>query len=251
MFFPIQDLLFMDELFEVPWKKRCGDTKSSHHSFIKDHRKCVRSLDFETSPDDRMSFMGQADAIIPGKLYDPTNEVYVQGRKRAKSKIHEFNNLHPDQEELRDNLIRDLFGSCSGNFLIEQPFYCDYGSNIHIGNNMYSNHNLTILDVVDVRIGDNVFFGPNVGLYTAGHPLDLERRIGGLEFGLPITIEDNVWIGGSVTVLPGITIGKNSVIAAGSVVVKDIPAGVVAVGNPCKVLREIDERDKRRTNFRK
>ncbi|CEP64008.1 acetyltransferase LALA0_S10e00144g [Lachancea lanzarotensis] len=193
--------------------------------------------------------MSQTERIIPGKLYNPNDEVYVQGRKKAKSRIHEFNNVHPDNEELRENLMRSLFGSCAGSFLIEQPFYCDYGSNIHIGDNMYSNHNLTILDVVDVRIGNNVFFGPNVGLYTAGHPLDAQRRIDGLEFALPITIEDNVWIGGSVTVLPGVTIGKNSVIAAGGVVVKDIPEGVVAVGNPCKVLREINERDKTSTDF--
>ncbi|SCU94542.1 LAFA_0F22452g1_1 [Lachancea sp. 'fantastica'] len=195
--------------------------------------------------------MDPMESIIAGKLYNPNEEVYVQGRKKAKSTLFEYNKLHPDEEDLRENLIRGFFGSCGDNFLIEQPFYCDYGTNIHIGDNVYSNHNLTILDVVDVRIGNNVLFGPNVGLYTAGHPLDPQRRIDGLEFALPITIEDNVWIGGSVTILPGVTIGKNSVIAAGSVVVKDIPEGVVAVGNPCKVLRKISERDEKVVDFRR
>ncbi|SCU92307.1 LADA_0F15742g1_1 [Lachancea dasiensis] len=189
--------------------------------------------------------------IVPGKLYDPAREEYAFLRQEAKSKLYDYNNLHPKEEKLREKAIRDLFGSCGSNFWIEQPFYCDYGSNIHIGDNVYSNHNLVILDVAEVRLGNNVIMGPNVGLYTAGHPLDSERRLKGDEFALPIYIEDNVWIGGGVTVVPGVTIGKDSVIAAGSVVVKNIPSGVVAAGNPCRVLREIGDKDRAITDFRK
>nr|WP_312799862.1 sugar O-acetyltransferase [Pseudomonas sp.] len=135
-------------------------------------------------------------------------------------------------------------GKTGEHVLIEALFHCDYGYNIELGENFYSNVNLVILDCAKVSIGRNVFIAPNVGLYTAGHPLDAERRNQGLEYAHPITIGDNVWIGGGVTVLPGVTIGEGAVIGAGSVVTKDIPAHVVAVGNPCRVLRTIDNADR-------
>ncbi|WP_409440492.1 sugar O-acetyltransferase [Pseudomonas sp.] len=140
--------------------------------------------------------------------------------------------------------MKTLLGKTGEHVLIEALFHCDYGYNIELGENFYSNVNLVILDCAKVSIGRNVFIAPNVGLYTAGHPLDAERRNQGLEYAHPITIGDNVWIGGGVTVLPGVTIGEGAVIGAGSVVTKDIPAHVVAVGNPCRVLRTIDNADR-------
>ena len=123
--------------------------------------------------------------------------------------------------------------------MIEPNFYCDYGYNIEIGENFYSNHNLVILDPAKVIFGDNVFIGPNCGFYTASHPLEAEERNKGIEMAKPIKVGNNVWFGGNVTVLPGVTIGDNCVVGAGSVVVKDIPANSVAVGNPCKLIRTI------------
>lgn len=127
------------------------------------------------------------------------------------------------------------------NYWIEQPFWCDYGYNIEIGENFYSNHNLTILDGNKVKFGDNVFIGPNCSFYTAGHPLDTQRRNQGLEYAKPIIIGNNVWLGGNVCVLPGVTIGDNVVIGAGSVVTKDIPSNVVAAGNPCKIIKNLKD----------
>ena len=141
-------------------------------------------------------------------------------------------------------LIKKLFSRTGKNFLIEPNFYCDYGYNIEIGENFYSNHNLIILDPAKVIFGENVFIGPNCGFYTPEHPIQAGERNKGLEFAKPIKVGNNVWFGGGVTVLGGVTIGDNSVIGAGSIVTKDIPSNVVAVGNPCKVMREIGEKDK-------
>ena len=132
-----------------------------------------------------------------------------------------------------------MLGNTKQDFLIEQPFMCDYGYNIEIGENFYANHNLIILDGNKVTFGDNVFIAPNCAFYTAGHPLDPEQRNKGLEYAKPIEIGDNVWIGGNVVVLPGVKIGDNCVIGAGSVVTKDVPENSVAVGNPCKVIRKL------------
>lgn len=133
----------------------------------------------------------------------------------------------------------------AGKLYIEPPFHCDYGCHISVGEWFYANYDCIMVDVCKVKIGDNVMFGPRVGIYTAGHPIDAEIRNTGLEFGAPVTIGDNVWVGGSVVINPGVTIGNNVVIGSGSVVTKDIPDNVVAVGNPCRVLREITEEDKR------
>ncbi len=132
-------------------------------------------------------------------------------------------------------------GKTKEKFLIEQPFHCDYGYNIEIGENFYSNHNLIILDSNKVIFGDNIFIGPNCGFYTPNHPLDAKTRNKGIETALPIKIGNNVWLGGNVVVLQGVTVGDNSVIGAGSVVTKDIPSNVVAAGNPCKVIKKIEQ----------
>ncbi|SCU97743.1 LANO_0E16842g1_1 [Lachancea nothofagi CBS 11611] len=196
--------------------------------------------------------MSALDKIVVGELYDANFDPdIVELRKQAKIKLHEFNNLSPAEDIKKEQLIRGLLGSCGENLVVESPFYCDYGKNIHIGDNVAINHNLVILDGAEVHIGNDVFIAPNVGLYTAGHPIDTLRREKGLEYAMPITIENNVWIGAGVSIIPGVTVGRGSVLAAGSVVIRDIPAMVVAGGNPCKIIREITAEDKNTTNFSK
>ena len=155
----------------------------------------------------------------------------------------EYNNLPFEDEETQKILIKKIVGSTKGNFYITDPFWCDYGYNIELGENFYSNHNMVILDCAKVKFGDNVFVAPNCGFYTAGHPVDYPRRNAGFEYAYPITVGDNVWIGGGVQVMPGVTIGSNVVIGGGSVVVKDIPSDCVAVGDPCKPIRKITDED--------
>ncbi|NMB29873.1 MAG: sugar O-acetyltransferase [Clostridiales bacterium] len=187
--------------------------------------------------------MTEKEKMLAGKLYHAGDELAKELR-RTKCKIHEINNMHPDQIQPREKAFRELFHSIGGNFNIESPFFCDYGENITIGENFYANHNCIILDCAKVTIGDNVLFGPSVSVFTAGHPVDTDLRLKGLEYAFPITIGNNVWIGGGTIINPGITIGDGAVIGAGSIVTKDIPPNVIAVGNPCKVLREINEDDK-------
>ena len=137
-------------------------------------------------------------------------------------------------------LFRSIVGKCGEKFHVNQPFRCDYGCNILIGNNFFANFNLTILDEAIVEIGDNVFIGPNVSIYTACHPLDPEARNTGVEWAEPVTIGNSVWIGGSAVILPGVTIGDNSVVGAGAVVTRDVPSGVVVAGNPARIIKHID-----------
>lgn len=189
--------------------------------------------------------MNEREKAAAGLLYDANNDAeLIQQRLEAKVQVHAYNHLDPRDLEGKKRILKTLLGKTGEHVLIEAPFHCDYGYNIELGENFYSNVNLVILDCAKVSIGRNVFIAPNVGLYTAGHPLDAERRNQGLEYAHPITIRDNVWIGGGVTVLPGVTIGEGAVIGAGSVVTKDIPAHVVAVGNPCRVLRTIDSAER-------
>lgn len=171
-------------------------------------------------------------------LYNAMDERLVKDRMRAKRLCYEYNKIVPEDVKKREEIIKTLLGKIGEGFYVEQPFYCDYGYNIEIGKSFYSNHNLVILDCAKVTIGDNVFIAPNCGIYTAAHPLDAETRNKGLEYAKPIKIGDNVWIGGNVVILPGVSIGDNTVVGAGSVVTKDIPANVIAVGNPCRVLRD-------------
>lgn len=188
----------------------------------------------------------EKDKMLSGELYKSFDAELLAERQIAKEIVFRYNSLQPSMIEERNELLKSLFGSVKGNFFIEPPFCCDYGCNIEIGENFYANYNLVILDCAKVTIGDNVLIGPNVGIYTAGHPLHFELRNEEWEFACPITIEDNVWIGGNVVLNPGVTVGRNSVVGSGSVVTKDIPANVVAAGNPCRVIREITDADKRR-----
>lgn len=178
-------------------------------------------------------------------LYDANyDEEILQEILACQDLCRKYNHLLPSHMEERCSLIRKLFGKTKEHFKIEQPFWCDFGYNIEIGENFYSNHNCIILDEAKVTFGDNVFIAPNCSFHTAGHPLDAKDRNLGLEYASPITIGDNVWIGAGVIVLPGVSIGSNTVIGAGSLVNRSIPEGVIAVGNPCRVLRNITDADR-------
>ncbi len=189
--------------------------------------------------------MTEKEKMLRHMLYDANyDEDLVRDRIAAKDLCHRFNLLPPSDTQGQRDILRQLLGKTGGQFTITAPFWCDYGCNIELGRNFYANHNLVILDCAKVRFGDNVFIAPNCGFYTAGHPIDAERRNKGLEYAYPITVGDNVWIGGGVQVMPGVTIGSNVVIGGGSVVVKDIPDNCVAVGNPCRVIRPITDADR-------
>lgn len=179
--------------------------------------------------------------MLAGELYDANyDEQLINERNACKELCREYNEIAPSDLSARETLLKHMLGKVDGRILIEQPFYCDYGSNIEMGDNFFANFNLVILDEAKVTFGSNVFIAPNCAFYTAGHPLDVERRNKGLEYAKPITVGDNVWIGGNVVVVPGVTIGDNCVIGAGSVVTHDIPANALAYGNPCRVARYID-----------
>lgn len=191
--------------------------------------------------------MTEREKMLRGQLYNANydrelNEI----RMRCKDLCYEFNHLKPSSVSEQERLVRRLLGKTGNRFCITAPFWCDYGCNIEIGENFYTNHNCVILDGAKVTFGNNIFIAPNCTFSTAGHPLDAQQRNQGLEYAYPITIGDNVWFGASVTVLPGVTIGSNTVIGAGSVVNRDIPSGVIALGTPCKVLREITEEDRKK-----
>ena len=182
-----------------------------------------------------------------GYLYDANyDKEIVEARIRCADLCYEFNNCKPSDEQKQQDLLKSILGNIKGNPVITAPFYCDYGFNISVGENFYTNHNVTILDGAKVTFGDNVFIAPNCVFSTAGHAIDSEQRSNGLEIALPINVGDNVWIGTNVSVLPGVNIGENTIIGAGSVVNKDIPAGVIAAGNPCKVIRKITDADKKK-----
>lgn len=187
--------------------------------------------------------MTQKEKSLSGKPYDGFDETLVQERLQCRKKVHQFNTASYDDVATRKQIISDLFASTGEKFFIEPPFRCDYGSNITIGNNFYANFNCTMLDCAAITFGDDVLIAPNVSFFAAGHPVDPEHRKN-FEYAFPITIGNNVWIGGGSIINPNVSIGDNTVIASGSVVTKDIPANVVAGGNPCKVIREINEEDK-------
>lgn len=187
----------------------------------------------------------QKDRMLAGDLYIADDPELAKDFHKAKRLLREYNQTTEYQEADRKKILDDLFKQSGKKIHIEPPFHTDYGCNTVIGENFYSNYDCIILDIANVKIGDNVMFGPRVGLYTAGHPIDAVIRNEYYEYGKPITIGNNVWVGGNVVVNPGVTIGNNVVIGSGAVVTKDIPSNVIAVGNPCKVLREINDQDKK------
>lgn len=190
--------------------------------------------------------MTEKEKMIAGKVYNSQDSELVAALNKSKSLCRQYNNLDFSNVAARKVIIDELLQEehNDGYCVFTPPFWCDYGFNVKVGKNFYSNHNLVILDCTEVTFGDNVFVGPNCGFYTAIHPIDAHQRNTGIELAKPIKVGSDVWFGGGVTVLPGVTIGDNVVIGAGSVVVKDIPSSVVAVGNPCKPIRKITEADK-------
>ena len=177
--------------------------------------------------------------MLNGDVYNAVHPEFLRRLEVTRQRIWEFNNLNPSRTKELKNLFRNIVEDCGENIHINQPFRCDYGCNIHIGNNFFANFNLTILDEAPVTIGDNVFIGPNVSIYTACHPLEPDARNTGAEWAEAVTIGNSVWIGGGATILPGVTTGDNSVVGAGSVVTKDVAPNTVVGGNPAKVIKHI------------
>ncbi|MDD7153577.1 MAG: DapH/DapD/GlmU-related protein [Candidatus Cryptobacteroides sp.] len=202
------------------------------------HRKAQELLlSMEETPSEDSPEARVWDDMVSGREYDATHPYLLERLNATKDRIWEYNKMRPSMLKERNELLRGLLGKSDGDTFINQPFYCDYGSNIRVGRRFFANFNFTVLDEAAVTVGDNCFIGPNVSIYTACHSTDPIERNSRREWAKPVTIGDNVWIGGSVTILPGVTIGSNVTIGAGSVVVKDIPDGCVAVGNPCRVVK--------------
>ena len=179
-------------------------------------------------------------------IYDPMDEEIMTMQKDCLKAMEKFNATTAGQFELRQKIMKEMLGAVGENCYIEPPFHGNWGGkNLFLGNNVYANFNLTVVDDVEIIVGNNVLFAPNCTLTTANHPLNPELRGKGFQYAKKIIIEDNVWLGSNVVVLPGVTIGKNSVIGAGSIVTKNIPANVLAMGIPCRVIREIGEYDKK------
>ena len=174
-----------------------------------------------------------------GEVYDAVEANIIALLNAVKTRVAAFNAISPVDYAAKEAALRNLLGHCGDNPSVNQPFYCDYGINISVGNNFFANFGLTILDEAPVSFGDNVFIGPGCGFYTPCHPTDIEARNAMVQCAKPITVGNNVWIGGNCTILPGVTIGDGCTIGAGSVVVSDIPAGTVAVGNPCRPVKKL------------
>ncbi|MBQ3268709.1 MAG: sugar O-acetyltransferase [Clostridia bacterium] len=188
--------------------------------------------------------MNQKERMLANLPYKAWLDGLSEERLENKKRIYRFNHMPPEEWDRQDELLKQILGRTGRFAHVEPPFHCDYGYNIEVGENFFANYNLTVLDVARVHIGANAQIAPNVSIYTAGHPIHPDSRNSGYEYGIDVTIGDNVWLGGNACVMPGVTIGNNVVIGAGSVVTKDIPDNVIAVGNPCRVVREITEADR-------
>lgn len=183
--------------------------------------------------------MTEKQKMLNGEVYNAYDESLILLRNKARHLTKSYNNTDPEATIERINILKKLFGKIGENFEIEPPFHCDYGTNMEIGESFYANFNLVVLDDGLVKIGDDVLIGPNVGIYTATHLIDPKLRPKNADYTKAVTIGNNVWIGGGSIINPGVTIGDNSIIGSGSVVTKNIPANVIAVGNPCKILKKI------------
>ncbi|WP_216827391.1 maltose acetyltransferase domain-containing protein [Alkalihalobacterium elongatum] len=179
--------------------------------------------------------------MLAGELYNATDPVLVKERMDARRLTRLFNESSETEDIKRTEILKQLFGSTGENLYIEPTFRCDYGYNIRVGENFFANFDCVFLDVCEIRIGDNCLIAPGVHIYTATHPLNTSERISGAEYGEPVTIGDNVWIGGRVIINPGVTIGNNVVVASGAVVTKDVPDNMVVGGNPAKVIKQMNE----------
>ncbi|MCI5800152.1 MAG: sugar O-acetyltransferase [Victivallales bacterium] len=188
--------------------------------------------------------MNAKERMKSGKIYFCTDEELAKEQLRRLDRLYDFNQTRPSEMPKRMALLKEILAEVGENCYVEPPLHANWGCHTHFGNNVYANFNLTLVDDTDIYVGDGVLFGPNVVVAVAGHPVDPDLRRKVAQFNLPVHIGNNVWIGAGAIILPGITIGDNSVIGAGSVVTKDVPANVVAVGNPCRVLREIGEHDR-------
>lgn len=189
--------------------------------------------------------MTQKERMLGEMLYWPADKELAEGRARAKELCYDYNQCRPSEDMKRVALLKELLGKTGNDVWMEQPIYFDYGSNTEVGENFFANTNCVILDVAKVKIGKNVMFAPNVSIYTAGHPIHPDNRNSAWEYGISVTIGDNVWVGGNVVINPGVHIGDNVVIGSGSVVTKDIPSNTVAAGNPARVIKEITEEDRK------
>ncbi|MHA6246951.1 sugar O-acetyltransferase [Pontibacter sp. CAU 1760] len=183
----------------------------------------------------------EKEKMLAGELYDPLDKQLAEERRQARLLVQALNRCPEDQPEEMGRVLRELIPNAGAGLWLQPPFYCDYGTNMVLGEKVFFNFNCVVLDVMRVTIGSRTLFGPNVQIYTATHPLNHIERASGLEYAKPITIGEDVWVGGSAVICPGVTIGDRAVIGAGSVVTKDIPAGVFAAGNPCRVIRTLDE----------
>lgn len=177
--------------------------------------------------------------MLRGEVYDAANDGFQERLVATRERLWEFNSLRPGETARMQVLLRELLGSCGQRVYVNQPFRCDYGCNIHVGENFFANFNLTVLDEAEVRIGDNAFIGPNVSIFTACHPLDATARNTGEQWARPVTIGHNVWIGGGAIILPGVTVGDNVVIGAGSVVTRAVPSSTLVCGNPARPLKSL------------
>ncbi|MFQ9922252.1 MAG: sugar O-acetyltransferase [Beduini sp.] len=184
------------------------------------------------------------ERLLAGKLYRSEGEEIGQMKQHGRRLSYLFNQTTPDENEKREQLIRELFGSAGTGLYVKPPFYCSHGSNISVGDDCFINFDCIFLDLNRITLGNNVMIGPRVSIYTASHPIDKEVRKSGLEYALPVVIGDDVWIGGSVVINPGVEIGKGTIIGSGSVVTKNIPANVIAAGNPCRIIRALSAQDR-------
>ncbi len=183
--------------------------------------------------------------MAEGRLYLPEDENIMAEQQLCLEKLYDFNMTRPSEQEKRAAMLKDMFAEIGEECYIEPPLHSNWaGKHVHFGSYVYANFNLTLVDDTDIYVGDKVMFGPNVTVATAGHPIEPHLRDLQMQFNIPVHIGNNVWIGANSVILPGVTVGDNTVIGAGSVVTKDIPANVVAVGNPCRVMREIGEKDR-------